>query len=124
MPHGAGRARTLSSPTATIERVAPLLLEHGSVPRGYLGLGLSEVAIVGGGRGLMVMSVDAEGPSAAAGILQGDVIVSWDGESVLPLSHRLRALDHEAIGKSVRLSLRRAAAETEATVTIGTRPRR
>ena len=37
------RGRTLVIPAATIERVVPLLLEHGRVGRGFLGLGLSEV---------------------------------------------------------------------------------
>jgi S1-C subfamily serine protease len=118
------RGRTLVIPAATIERVAPLLLEHSCVPRGYLGLGLSEVAVAGEGHGLMVVSVDENGPGAAAGILQGDVILGWNSEPVLPLSRRLRSLDHDAIGESVTLSLRRAGVPAEAVVSIGTRPRR
>jgi S1-C subfamily serine protease len=116
------RGRTLVIPTATIERVAPLLLEHGRVGRGYLGLGLSEVRTPEG-RGLMVMSVDHNGPGAAAGILQGDVILGWDGEPVTSLHWLLRSLDHSAIGRTAALSLRRAGSTVETTLTIGARPR-
>jgi S1-C subfamily serine protease len=117
------RGRTLVIPSATIDRVAPLLLEHGAVPRGYLGLGLNEVAMPGGGHGAMVVSVDPDGPGAAAGILQGDIILRWNGDPV-PSVHRLvRALDHESIGKPVTLAIRRAGQEVEATVTIGSQSR-
>ena len=117
------RGRTLVIPAATIERVAKLLLDHGGVPRGYLGLGLSEVG-VDDGIGLMVVSVDASGPGAASGMLQGDIILRWDGEPVPSLHRLLRSLDHMAIGRTVKLDLRRGGAPADATLTVGTRPRR
>jgi len=49
--------------------------------RGYLGLGLQLVAVEGGARGVMVMRVEPEGPGAKAGVHQGDIIVTWNGES-------------------------------------------
>jgi len=117
------RGRTLVIPSATIGRIAPLLLEHGSVPRGYVGLGLNEVEVAGGGHGAIVMSVDADGPGAAAGILQGDIIVRWDGAPVRSVHRLVRSLDHTSIGRSIALTLRRASQDVEASVTIGTRPR-
>src|SRR5262249_56705165 len=48
------RHRVLVVPSATIERVAARLEKYGHIPRGYLGLGLQGVAIVGGGLVVMV----------------------------------------------------------------------
>jgi S1-C subfamily serine protease len=117
------RGRTLVIPAATINRVAPLLLEHGGVPRGYLGLGLSEVALAGGGFGAMVMSVEANGPGQAAGLLQGDIIRLWNGEPVPRTSRLIRTLDHSTIGTVVALTLIRAGSAIETSLTIGARPK-
>jgi len=116
------RGRTLVIPSATIERIATLLLQHGQLPRGYLGLGLHQVAVTGGGPGAMVMSVDPDGPAAIAGILQGDIILRWNGENVPSVNTLLRTLDHQSIGQSVSLTIRRAGADIEAAVKIATRP--
>ena len=56
------RRRVLVIPSVTIGRIAARLEAHGRIPRGYLGLGLQAVTIEGGGSGVMVMSVDPNGP--------------------------------------------------------------
>ena len=67
-----GRVGGARHPRATIERVAAKLESYGRIARGYIGLGLQPVALQGGGEfGVMVMSVDPEGPGAAAGVDQG-----------------------------------------------------
>ena len=58
------RHRVLVIPSATIERVATRLEKYGHIPRGYLGLGFQLVAVEGGGRGVMVMNVEPQGPGA------------------------------------------------------------
>jgi S1-C subfamily serine protease len=115
--------RTLVIPSATIESAAAVLLEHGKVPRGYLGLGLHQVLVTGGGQGAMVMSVDPDGPAEIGGILQGDIILRWNGETVPSVNALVRTLDHHSIGQSVSLGIRRAGADVDAAVTIATRPR-
>ena len=60
------RRRVLVIPAATIERVADKLVNHGWIPRGYLGPGLHPVPLAGKeGMGAMVMSVDPKGPGGA-----------------------------------------------------------
>jgi len=115
------RRRALVIPSATIERVAPKLESHGRIGRGYLGLGLHPVA-VNGGVGAMVVSVDADGPGAAAGVRQGDVIVAWNGEPVRHLRSLLHALDPDSVGRTVTLGLRRAGEPAEIALTIAERP--
>jgi S1-C subfamily serine protease len=117
-----GPRRVLVIPAVTIERVAPKLETHGRIARGYLGLGLQPVRLDDGGVGAMVMSVDAKGPGAAAGVRQGDVIVAWDGRSIRSVQTLLRALGPDSVGSSVRLSLKRAGDPADVSLTIRDRP--
>jgi S1-C subfamily serine protease len=117
------RRRTLVIPSATIERVAATLASHGRIARGYLGLGLQPVTIAGdGGSGAMVMSVDPQGPGAAAGVHQGDIIVAWNDAPIRHVQALLRALGPDSVGQTVRLGLRRAGEAKQVPLTIAERP--
>ena len=118
-----GPRRVLVIPSATIERVAARLETHGRVARGYLGLGLQPVKL-DDGIGAMVMSVDKTGPSAAAGIRQGDVIVAWNGEKLSGVRALLLALGPDSVGSVVDVSVRRADEPMNFKLTIGERPER
>src|SRR4030081_2655738 len=95
-----GPRRVLVIPTATIERVAGRLETHGRIARGYLGVGLQAVKL-DDGVGVMVMSVDKSGPSATAGIRQGDVIVGWNDEKLSGVRSLLRSLGPDSVGSVV-----------------------
>jgi len=116
------RRRVLVIPSTTIQRVAARLEKYGHIPRGYLGLGFQLVAIEGGGRGVMVMNVDPQGPGAKAGVQQGDVIVSWNGEPIRHVRSLLRALGPDSVGQTVTLGLRRGGETKDVQLTIGARP--
>ena len=118
-----GSRRVLVIPSATIERVAARLETHGRVARGYLGLGLQPVKL-DDGVGAMVMSVDKTGPSAAAGIRQGDVIVSWNNEKLSGVRALLRELGPDSVGSVVDVAVRRAGEPVNFKLTIGERPER
>jgi S1-C subfamily serine protease len=116
------RRRVLVIPSATIDRVAAKLETLGRIPRGYLGLGLQPVKLDETGIGAMVMSVDAKGPGAKAGIRQGDVIVSYDGQPIRSVHALVRSLGPDSVGSVVRLALKRAGESVESVLTIGERP--
>lgn len=117
------RRRVLVIPASTIERVAAKLESHGRIPRGYLGVGLHPVEIEGGDSwGAMIMSLDPEGPSAASGLHQGDVIVSWNGEPVTQVRTLLRALGPDSVGQTVTLGLKRGGETQDVRVTVAERP--
>jgi S1-C subfamily serine protease len=116
------RRRVLVIPSATIERVAARLEKHGHVPRGYLGLGFQLVAVEGGGRGVMIMNVEPQGPGAKAGVHQGDTIVTWNGEPVRHVRSLLRALGPDSVGQTVTLGLRRGGETKNVALTIAERP--
>jgi S1-C subfamily serine protease len=116
------RRRVLVIPSATIGRVAARLEKHGHIPRGYLGLGFQIVAIEGGGRGVMIMNVDPQGPGAKAGVHQGDIILTWNGEPIRHLRSLLRELGPDSVGKTVTLGLRRGGETKNIALTIAERP--
>jgi len=116
------RRRVLVIPSATIERVAARLEKHGHIPRGYVGLGFQLVAIEGGERGVMVMNLESQGPGAKAGVHQGDIIVTWNGEPVRHVRSLLRALGPDSVGQTVTLGLRRGGETKNVPLTIGERP--
>jgi S1-C subfamily serine protease len=125
------RRSVLAIPSATIERIAAKLESSGRIENGYLGLGLQPVrldaAAEAGGtdaksRGLIVVSLDPNGPGRAAGMHIGDVVLTWDGEPVRGLRHILRRLGPDSVGQTIDLSLLRAGAPASARLTIGTRP--
>lgn len=117
------RRRTLVIPSATIARVAQKLLDQGRIARGYLGLSLKNVRVEGSeARGSMIVGLDPQGPGATAGLLQGDILVSWNGvpaEEAEPLS---KALGPASVGSAVNFGVRRAGALQNVRVVIGERP--
>jgi S1-C subfamily serine protease len=85
------RRRALAIPTSTIDRTIDQLLAKGHVFRGYLGAGLQPVQLgptstdgqpSGSGRGVLVVSIDPNGPAARAGMLVGDIVVAWNAEQI------------------------------------------
>jgi S1-C subfamily serine protease len=116
------RHRILVIPAATIERIAATLEIHGRIARGYLGLGLQLVSVEGGDTGVMVMTVDPKGPGTAAGLHQGDILVTWDGNPIDHMRMLLRALGPASVGQQVKLGLRRAGEARELPLKIGERP--
>jgi S1-C subfamily serine protease len=125
------RRSVLAIPAPTIERVAAQLLARGRIARGYLGLGLQPVRIdetlarslsLAEPRGVIVISVDPQGPGHRSGVLLGDVVTAWNGEPVRGVREVLRRLGPDAVGQKAELALLRAGKAASADVTVGERP--
>jgi S1-C subfamily serine protease len=70
---------------------------------------------------LLVTHVEAKAPAAQAGVMVGDVIVSFNGKSVQgvrEILHRIRAL---RIGDTMSLSVLRGGAKLDLTVGVADR---
>ena len=122
------RGQVIAIPTATIERIVPLLLKDGHIARGWLGVALQPVAVPDALRetadqssGLMVMSVVEGGPAAQAGILAGDIILSVDGTSAHRLRRIARHFGADSIGRKADLRLIRSGAVMTVQTTIAER---
>jgi S1-C subfamily serine protease len=126
-----GRGTSRALPVETAERVAESLRAHGRIRQAYLGVGvqpirLSEVLAsqLGQESGLLVVTVEPGGPAHKAGLLQGDTLVTSDGD---PLFGRLdglyafvRALD---VDSTHPFGVIRAGELKEVPVTLGEAPR-
>lgn len=125
---GLSRIAALAIPTATITRVVAQLLEKGHVGRGFLGVGLQPVPLpdrfgIPQPAGVIVLTVEPDGPAEKAGLLLGDVIVTIDGHPVTDTADVLAALDAESIGRPVTLDILRGGERRTLTATVGERPR-
>ncbi|MGH6613440.1 S1C family serine protease [Sphingomonas sp.] len=118
------RGRTLIIPAATIDRVAGQLADHGRVPVAYIGAGLRDVPLEDGTNAAMVMTIDRQGPAAAAGLQQGDIILSWAGKRMAHVGALLHTLRATPVGSIVTLGVQRGGAPVELDITIGDRPAR
>lgn len=120
------RRSVLVIPSATIERIATRIVEKGSVHPGYLGLGLHPVRVQGLGPdhsvGLVVLGVAEGGPGHAAGVLQGDIITSWNGEPIKGMRDVMRRLGPDSAGETVELGLLQAGQPASVKCVIGARP--
>jgi S1-C subfamily serine protease len=124
---GAGR-QSLVIPASTIERTVGVLLEKGSVERGWLGIALRPVALPESLRpddcqrvGLMVMDVGADSPAAKAGILAGDILLSAGGVPATRFGKIARQLGSNSIGTKIQIALARAGAIVTSEATIAAR---
>jgi S1-C subfamily serine protease len=114
------RRRALAIPASTIDRATDQLLAKGHVYRGYLGAGLQPIRL-GTGRGILVASLDADGPAARAGLLVGDILTAWNAAPVARVREVMQHLGTDSVGQTVELALLRGGARTALTVVIGER---
>jgi S1-C subfamily serine protease len=123
------RGASLAVPAETLRRVAGALAAHGRVRRGFLGVGTYPVRLpralqesTGQPAGLVVVSVQPDGPAEKAGVQLGDVVLSLDGERVVQIGDLLGLLDEERVGKEVTAKLARGGAVQDVRITVGARP--
>ena len=116
------RRLVLGIPASTIDRVVDQLITKGHIARGYLGAGLRPVRH--GARGVLIVSLDPDGPAAKAGLVVGDIITKWNEQEVARVREIMLLLGPESVGTSVKLALLHGGAPAEKTVVIGERARR
>jgi S1-C subfamily serine protease len=125
------RRRALAIPTSNIERAVDQLLARGHVYRAYLGAGLRPLRgerrqdgspTSNGGRGVLVVDIDPEGPSKRAGLLVGDVITSWNAKPIDRVRDVIHLLGPESVSTTVDLGLVRGGASATLKVVLGERP--
>lgn len=117
------RLAGVAIPASTIDRVLDEILTRGRVARGYLGVGLQPVEVADQ-KGLIVLSVEAGGPAAQAGVLVGDIVVSLAGKPIGDTDDVQGALETCAVGQAAPLALVRGGQPKQLNITIGERPRR
>ena len=121
-----GRGMTLAIPNDEVERIVATLGKHGKVARGYLGVGAQPVALpaalkasVGQDQGLLLVTVEEDGPAARSGLTVGDIIVSLAGQPTQSLDDLRAGLATEQVGAALPIRILRGGQPTDLTVTPG-----
>ena len=122
------RGISLALPATTVTRVVEQLLAHGRVRRGYLGVGAQPVRLpaglveqLGQETGLLLASVAADSPAAEAGLLLGDVIVTFAGQPVRHMDELLALLGGERVGQMVSVRIIRGRQVQDVSAKVGER---
>lgn len=123
------RGASITIPAATVDRVVRVLLEHGQVQRGYLGVGTQPVRLptvnaekLGQETGLLVVSVEPDSPADQGGLLIGDILVHFSGEKLSDVDTLLALLSGDTVGKSIPVKIVRGGQVQDIKVTVGIRP--
>lgn len=96
--------------------VAGRLIRDGVIRRSYIGVGGQNVPLhrrlvrfhnLSSETGLLVVSVEPKSPAERAGLMQGDVIVQFDGHSIDGIDSLHRLLTDEKVGVPSRVTILR-----------------
>jgi serine protease Do len=116
-------------PADVAEQVSRQLIEHGQVVRGYIGATIQDVtpAIadsmgLSGQTGALIADVTPGGPSAVAGLRQGDVVETFDGRPVASATDLTRDVGLVRPGETVQLAVLRDGRREAVSVRSGARP--
>ena len=110
--------------------VADMLVKHGKVRRGYLGVRTQRVQLPEGVLpalnnrqkfGLLVMGLEENGPALAAGIITGDILVGINQHAVDDQDSLMLSLSAEVVGSSVSVAIVRGGQLQNVQVKIGER---
>jgi serine protease Do len=109
-PSGGSIGIGFAVPSRTVIPVIDQLREFKEVRRGWLGVRIQKVTDdvaeklnIKPTRGALIAGVDEKGPAKPAGIVAGDVVVSFDGKEVKDMRDLPRIVASTPIGKDVEV---------------------
>jgi serine protease Do len=113
-------------PTQTVHPVVDALIKSGVVHHGYLGVGLNDVTPdnakffnLTGNSGALIASVTADSPASRAGLKQGDVVTTVNGQPVESGSDLQVVVSEVAPGSKIQLQVQRSGHSENVDVTVG-----
>src|SRR6056297_166208 len=127
-PGGGNVGIGFAVPSSIAQDVVQQLIETGDVERGFIGVSLQGIddslaraLDLEGTDGAIVTSVEPEAPAEAAGIREGDVILSIDGQTTEDPRQISRAVADIAPGTDVPVTVFRDGERIEVTLTLAER---
>jgi serine protease Do len=110
-----------------VTAISESLIEHGKVIRGYMGVNVQDITpemakslkLEDNFKGVIISDLVSEGPAERAGLMQGDIVVRFDEETIensIQLRNRVAATGP---GKQVKVNVLRDNKELDITVRIG-----
>lgn len=126
-PNGGSIGLGFSMASNVVSNVVDQLKEFGETRRGWLGVSIqdidtemSEALGLQKAEGALVSDVP-DGPAKDAGVLPGDVILSFDGKNVPDTRSLIKEVGNAAVGKKVELGLYREGKTKTLEVVLGRR---
>ena len=126
-----GQGIAFSVPIDMVKERIDDLKEHGRVARGWLGINMQsmdeELAMALGldePTGALVAMVHEGTPAADAGLVAGDLVLSFDGESIGDSNDLLHAVGEHRPDEEIELEVLRKGKNRRVVVTLGERPSR
>ena len=123
------RDASAAVPITTLTSVIQTLLTYGHTPRGYLGIGLQPVRLpqivareLEQDTGLLLLSVEPDGPAGQAGLALGDTLVSIDDQPTRHPDELAALLSGDRIGATVEIRFVRGGQIQTLTAVIGQSP--
>ncbi len=113
-------------PANTARWVASMLIRDGRVRRAFLGIGGQHVVLqrrlvreheLQSEQALMVVHVENGSPAHAAGIVEGDIVVSFAGQAVTGVDDLHRLLTEQTIGVAAMLTVLRHGQRKDVAIT-------
>ncbi|CAA9542590.1 MAG: HtrA protease/chaperone protein, partial [uncultured Thermomicrobiales bacterium] len=123
-----GRGQTLAIPAVEVDNLAGAIQSHGRVRRGYLGIGAQPVALpatlkgaagLTQDHGLLLVTVEDDGPAAKAGLTIGDIVVQLGSTAVEGLDDLRAALGPAQVGQALTARILRGGQAQDVAITVG-----
>ena len=125
-PSGGSVGIGFAVPSNIVRGVAAQLIKYGKTKRGWLGVRIQEVTPeiaeslgLDKARGALVSSVTPKGPAEEAGLKNGDIILSFDGQTVDEMRKLPRIVAESEVGKDAKIVFWRKGKEERASVKLG-----
>ena len=123
---GFGGGVSAAVPVDVLRKSVATLLSDGKIRTGYLGIGVQTAQLpdsvaesLGQDAGLLVVSIEAESPASAAGVLVGDILAALDGETVEHIDELQVILSRLESGQEVAMRFVRGGEIREGSVVVG-----
>jgi serine protease Do len=117
-------------PSSIALDIVDSLRKSGKVVRGWMGIAIQEITpalaksfkIPEQRKGVLISDVNENGPSSAAGLKRGDVVIGFDEKEIQNVSQLRNMVARTIVGRTARVKVLRDGKEQIITVKIGERP--
>ncbi len=117
-------------PSSIAVDIVDSLVKTGKVVRGWMGVAIQEITpalaksfkIPDQRKGVLISDVNENGPSAAAGIKRGDVVIAFNGKEVQSVSQLRNMVARTVVGKDAEVKILRDGKEQTIKVKVAERP--
>jgi len=119
-PSGGSVGIGFAIPSDAAKRIVAELRDRGRIERGWLGVSVQDTPE--GQKGVVIASLDRNGPAAKSGMRPGDIVTAVNGDQVDSANGLIRVVAATPPGQALKLTVHRAGKDFDISVTIGRRP--